>query len=700
MKTRFTFLGLALLAGLTQSSPAQVSVQAPLAQFEEVAGQREFSGWMIARPMQVADLQQRGVSHEQSEALHLAGHIMMSGFQVHEFVPATDEYIFAVPARSSENLVARELMSTGAFQYVEPDWTVYPIGAPNDPLFGSQWQHNANRMQSADGWDIHTGNPTVGIAFCDTGIRTSHEDFQLHRREAYNAVDRVWESAGGNIGAVHPHGTMVTGCGAANGDNGVGVSGMGWNLSHRMMRVSNSSGGSASLSNLQHAARTAIEAGDRVASVSYSGADSSSNLTTATYIKSIGGLLVWAAGNDNRNLTFGNRDNDDIIIAGATNSSDTKASFSAYGQYVDVTAPGQSVLTTDSGSDSDYAYVSGTSFACPITAGLCALIWSADPSLTPNEVEDILKNGVDDLGSAGVDNTYGYGRVNIYGSLSLLGGGGSPPVADFSGTPTSGTAPLVVNFSDLSSGAPDSWSWSFGDGGNSSSQNPSHTYTTPGSYTVSLTASNANGSDGETKTAYIVVDAPAAPTANFNGTPLSGTAPLEVNFLDASTDGPTSWSWTFGDSGTSSAQNPTHTYTTPGVYTVALTATNANGSDVETKVGYITVNEPGGFTGQGFILSKNADFSTDDRSFSSSDTIYMLVWSDQLNSSDMRQNWWQLKKRKDTVRQNFTNNGDGSFTASFDLANLPNSATSWAFKANLRDQAGVRYQPSTTISVN
>jgi PKD repeat protein len=136
------------------------------------------------------------------------------------------------------------------------------------------------------------------------------------------------------------------------------------------------------------------------------------------------------------------------------------------------------------------------------------------------------------------------------------------------------------------------------------------------------------------------------------------------------------------------------------VYTVALTATNANGSDVETKVGYITVNEPGGFTGQGFILSKNADFSTDDRSFSSSDTIYMLVWSDQLNSSDMRQNWWQLKKRKDTVRQNFTNNGDGSFTASFDLANLPNSATSWAFKANLRDQAGVRYQPSTTISVN
>lgn len=700
MKSRFTFLGLALFAGLVQSSPAQVSAQAPLTQFEEVPGQREFSGWMIARPFQVADLEERGVSHEQSETLHLAGHMMMSGFQVHEFVTATDEYIFAVPATSTENSVARELMSTGAFQYVEPDWTVYPIGSPNDPLFGSQWQHNANRMQSADGWDIHTGNPTVGVAFCDTGIRTTHEDFQQHRLEGYNAVDRVWESNGGNIGAVHPHGTMVTGCGAANGNNGVGVSGMGWDLSHRMMRVSNSSGGGASLSDLQHAARTAIEAGDRVASVSYSGPDSSSNLTTATYIKSIGGLLVWAAGNDNRNLTFGNRDNDDIIIAGATNSSDNKASFSAYGQYVDVTAPGESVLTCDSGSNSDYAYVSGTSFACPITAGLCALIWSADPSLTPNEVEAILKNGVDDLGSAGADNTYGYGRVNIYGSLSLIGGGTNPPVAEFSGTPTSGTAPLTVSFSDQSSASPDTWAWSFGDGGNSSSQNPSHTYTTPGTYTVSLTASNANGSDGETKVGYIVVDAPAPPTANFNGTPLSGTAPLEVSFIDASTDEPTSWSWDFGDGGTSSAQDPSHTYTAAGVYSVTMTASNANGSDTLVRTEYITVTEPGGYTGQGFILSKNADFSTDDRSFSSSDTIYMLVWSDQLNNGNMRQNWWQLKKRKDSVRQNFTNHGDGSFTASFNLSNLPSSASSWTFKANLRDRSGVRYQPSAKITVN
>jgi len=187
-----------------------------------------------------------------------------------------------------------------------------------------------------------------------------------------------------------------------------------------MLRVSNSSGGGAYLSTLNHAARTSIESGDRVASVSYSGVDRLSNLTTATYIKSIGGLLVWAAGNDGRNLTYGNRDADDIIVVGATDSSDTLAYFSAYGQFVDVTAPGMSVYTTDAGSDSDYAYVSGTSFATPLTAGLAALIWSYDPSLTPDEVELILKQGCDDLGSSGVDDTYGYGRINVYGSLSYV----------------------------------------------------------------------------------------------------------------------------------------------------------------------------------------------------------------------------------------------------------------------------------------
>jgi len=168
----------------------------------------------------------------------------------------------------------------------------------------------------------------------------------------------------------------------------------------------------------------------------------------------------------------------------------------------------------------------------------------------------------------------------------------SPPVANFTANPTSGTIPLTVYFTDSSTNTPTSWSWTFGDSGTSTAQNPSHQYTSSGSYTVTLTATNAGGSDGETKTNYITASTQPAPVANFSGSPTSGTVPLTVNFTDSSTNTPTSWSWSFGDSGTSTAQNPSHQYTAAGNYTVTLTATNAGGSDGETKTNYITVTVP------------------------------------------------------------------------------------------------------------
>jgi subtilisin family serine protease len=388
--------------------------------FIEKPGVQEFSGRLIVRPFQYKVWKAQGLSHQEAVDRVAKARKIIKTKKVLKHVRETDEYLVKVPPGETEVTVSNALMANGLFQYAEPDWIVYPIGDPNDPRFGNQWHHAPDRMQSVEGWDIHTGNDSVSVGICDTGILTTHEDLQLHRLEGYNAVDGLWENAGGDISPVHPHGTQTTGCAAANGNNGIGVVGVGWNLSHRMLRVSNSSSGDAYISTLQHAARTSIEKGDRVASVSYSGVDNYTNLTTATYIKSIGGLLVWAAGNDGRNLTYGNRDADDIIVAGGTDSNDNLASFSAYGQFVDVTAPAVDVYTTDADNDSDYDSVSGTSFATPLTAGLVALIWSYNPSLTPDQVESVLKQGCDDLGDSGVDNTYGYGRIDVYGSLSLV----------------------------------------------------------------------------------------------------------------------------------------------------------------------------------------------------------------------------------------------------------------------------------------
>ncbi len=167
------------------------------------------------------------------------------------------------------------------------------------------------------------------------------------------------------------------------------------------------------------------------------------------------------------------------------------------------------------------------------------------------------------------------------------------PTADFIGNPLSGCAPLTVNFTDASLNTPTSWSWSFPGGAPAASaaQNPTVTYNTPGVYTVTLTATNASGSDTRTKTSYITVN-DCSPVSNFNGNPTTLCEGQTVSFFDASTNTPTSWSWTFpgGTPASSAAQNPVITYSTAGVYNVTLQVTNAYGTNTFTRTNYITVN--------------------------------------------------------------------------------------------------------------
>ncbi len=167
-----------------------------------------------------------------------------------------------------------------------------------------------------------------------------------------------------------------------------------------------------------------------------------------------------------------------------------------------------------------------------------------------------------------------------------------PPVAAFSATPTSGSIPLNVTFTDRSTGSLVSWSWSFGDGTSSIEKNPVHTYSKTGRFTVRLTARNAAGSNTVTRSNYIVVNALRPPVAAFSASPTSGNSQLKVTFTDRSTGSPTSWNWVFGDGGTSTQQNPDHTYSKAGKYTISLTARNAAGSNMVTRSGYISVGAP------------------------------------------------------------------------------------------------------------
>ena len=190
----------------------------------------------------------------------------------------------------------------------------------------------------------------------------------------------------------------------------------------------------------------------------------------------------------------------------------------------------------------------------------------------------------------------GPGGMHTTTKLDYVTAGDPAPVADFVGSPLSGTIPLTVNFTDLSTGPVSSRLWDFGDSTTSTLQNPFHAYTAAGTYTVAMTAMGPGGSDTSTKLNYIAASE-VAPVADFVGMPREGVTPLTVSFLDLSTGPATSWSWDFGDLGASTQRNPIHTYTTLGVYTVSLTASGPGGTSTSTELDYVAVSRPRLFRG-------------------------------------------------------------------------------------------------------
>jgi PKD repeat protein len=161
-------------------------------------------------------------------------------------------------------------------------------------------------------------------------------------------------------------------------------------------------------------------------------------------------------------------------------------------------------------------------------------------------------------------------------------------VADFSGTPLAGLIPLQVDFTDLTTGDVTSWAWDFDNDSiiDSTAQNPSFVYSTPGNYTVVLTASGLGGTDTETKVAYVAVAGPVV--ADFSASATREYNTTSIQFTDLSTGTISTWAWDFDNDGNtdSTAQNPTHTFSTPGTYSIKLTVSGAGGTDFELKSNY------------------------------------------------------------------------------------------------------------------
>ncbi|MGI8923946.1 MAG: S8 family serine peptidase [Fimbriimonadales bacterium] len=408
----FAFSVCALLAGAYQAIAQQPGNSGETPFFIEQLRRMEFTGEMIVRPLEMSDAIASTGSHQAAAGLRERAARRLAT-DTRRYYPETDEYIIRLPKGSSENSYARRMMATGDYQYVEPNWRIYPVLRPNDPSFSLQWHHQKIRSELA--WDILVGNPNQIIAYTDTGIDTLHTDLEPNRVPGYNAITELPEEMGGVIQDTNGHGTHVAGIGSAIGNNGIGVTGVGWNFKIMMVAVSHEPVfGTTTIEIITRGGRWAADNGAKTISASFEGVSSTAVETTGRYIRARGALYLYAAGNDGANLSGFDWPN--VIVVGATNQFDNRASFSAYGRAVDVFAPGVSILSTY--LPNSYSSLSGTSMATPMANGVAAMIWAKNPDWTPEQVEQKLFESCKDLGPPGEDEVWGWGRIDLFNSVS------------------------------------------------------------------------------------------------------------------------------------------------------------------------------------------------------------------------------------------------------------------------------------------
>jgi subtilisin family serine protease len=323
----------------------------------------------------------------------------------------------------------------------------------------------------------------------------------------------------GNVSAMNNNGEAVASVAGGWGDgtlsqfgNGVKVMPLkiGWSAIYFLWEV-----GVVAMDYAAEALYYAADNGAKIASCSWGSANTGGIAAAINYFTASGGLIFKAAGNDGTESADYMCSRSDIISVAATDENDCKAYFSTHGSWVDISAPGVNIWSLyHDHYDPDQDYVGpmdGTSMATPLAASVAALIWSQNPSWSADQVKQRLFDSAYPIDNLPCNSTFsgklGAGRIDAF--QAVYSEAPVPPDAAFVANPTSGTAPLTVQFEDQSTGSIGSCTWDFGDGSElSSEQHPSHTYHDPGSYTVSLTVTGPAGRDVETKTGYITVNAP------------------------------------------------------------------------------------------------------------------------------------------------------------------------------------------------
>ena len=293
--------------------------------------------------------------------------------------------------------------------------------SPNDQYYTNSFNSGQWALFQIDAplaWDISTGSSDIVVAVTDNAINISHPDLVNKMVPGWDAVDNDNDPSpcGGNDGF---HGSHVSGIVGAETNNNIGIASIGYNVSIMPVKIGDCNTGS--LTSGYDGIIWAADNGADVINMSWGGGGSSNyGQNVCSYAWNLGTILIAAAGNDGTNQQFYPAAYDDVVAVASTTSGDAKSSFSQYGTWVSISAPGSSILSTDEGSS--YQVTQGTSMASPLVAGLVGLMISHAPSASPQQVVDCLLSTAENID--GANSSYigqlGAGRINAYQALLCM----------------------------------------------------------------------------------------------------------------------------------------------------------------------------------------------------------------------------------------------------------------------------------------
>jgi serine protease len=350
----------------------------------------------------------------------------------------------ATDATSAKALVEQGQGAKNALG-VQVDSPVTALGAPAGTDTYRSYQWDLGKVRAVDAWQQSTG-AGVTVAVVDSGVEATHPDLV---GQVLAGADMITGAVGAGNTDTHGHGTHVAGTIAAVTGNNEGVAGFAPHAKVLPVRVLDANGSGWS-STVAKGIVWAADNGADIVNLSLGGtAPDGAQSNAIKYARSKGVTVIAAAGNyrQNGSPTLYPAAEEGVVAVAATDSVDGVAYYSNAGSYVDVAAPGSSIVSTVPVAKGSYSFYSGTSMASPHVAAVAALLKAANPALTPDGIEQALTSSAVDLGAPGKDADFGYGRIDAVAALAAAAPKpATPTTSPVTTTPTSAptTAPATT----------------------------------------------------------------------------------------------------------------------------------------------------------------------------------------------------------------------------------------------------------------